>query len=236
MSSSRRSCLVLLAAILAAAIHLVAAPPLLAQKKSVKPGINKSFENPDVGQFVERFEREGREVYTQRNQVVELCKLDEGTAIADVGAGTGLYTRLFAKQVGDKGRVYAVDISKKFVDHVEATSREAGLNNVVGVVCSSDSCDLSPHSVDAVFICDTYHHFEFPEKTMKTIYQALRPGGRLLLIDFVREPGQSSEWILNHVRAGEAVVRKEIESVGFQFVDEKEIFDENYFLQFRKPD
>jgi predicted methyltransferase len=236
MSSSRQCYLVLLAVSVGASIQLVAAPPLLAQKKSVKPGINKSFENPDVEQFVERFEREGREVYTQRNQVVELCKLEEGTAIADVGAGTGLYSRLFAKQVGGTGRVYAVDISKKFVDHVEATSRKAGLNNIVGVVCSSDSCDLSPHSVDAVFICDTYHHFEFPEKTMKSIYHALRPGGRLLLIDFVREKGRSSEWILNHVRAGEAVVRKEIESVGFQFVDEKDIFEENYFLQFRKPD
>ena len=112
----------------------------------------------------------------------------------------------------------------------------AGLINVFGVVCGTDSCDLRPHSVDAVFICDTYHHFEFPEKTMKSILDALRPGGRLLLIDFVREEGESSEWILNHVRAGEAVVREEIESVGFEFVDEKEIFEQNYFLQFRKPD
>jgi ubiquinone/menaquinone biosynthesis C-methylase UbiE len=227
----------ILAAVTASAfLYLLLNQPLLAQKKSVKPGINKSFENPDVGDFVERFEREGREVYTKRHQVVELCQLDKGAAIADVGAGTGLYSRLFAKHVGEAGRVYAVDISKKFVDHVEATSRKEGLNNVVGVVCRQDSCDLEPASVDAVFICDTYHHFEFPQKTMKSIYDALRPGGRLFLIDFVREEGESSDWILNHVRAGEAVVRKEIASVGFEFVDEKEIFEQNYFLQFRKPE
>jgi ubiquinone/menaquinone biosynthesis C-methylase UbiE len=236
MNSRYRFRFVLSVVILFISMNVLATVPLLAQKKSVRPGINKSFEDPNVDQFVERFEREGREVYAQRLKVVELCKLDKGTAIADVGAGTGLYSRLFAKQVGSQGRVYAVDISKKFVDHVEASSRKQGLNNLVGVVCSSDSCDLSPHSVDAVFICDTFHHFEFPEKTMKSIFDALRPGGRLLLIDFIREEGVSSDWILGHVRAGEAVVRKEIESVGFEFVEKKEIFEQNYFLQFRKPD
>ncbi len=224
------------AMIAAVLLGFLATTPVVAQKQSVKPGINKSFEDPNVGDFVERFEREGREVYTKRLEVVDLCNLNAGTAIADVGAGTGMYSRLFAKKVGPQGRVYAVDISEKFVDHVEASSREQKLTNVVGVVCRPDSCDLPANAVDTVFICDTYHHFEFPEKTMKSIYEALRPGGRLFLIDFVREDGVSSEWILGHVRAGESVVRKEIESVGFQFVDEKDVFKENYFLQFRKPE
>jgi ubiquinone/menaquinone biosynthesis C-methylase UbiE len=236
MISCHRSCRILAALAVGVAICLLACRGVFAQKQSVNPGINKSFENPNVEDFVERFEREGREVYTKRHEVIKLCQLDKGAAVADVGAGTGLYSRLFARQVGSNGRVYAVDIAKKFVDHVEATSRKEGLNNIVGVVCSPDSCDLDPHSVDAVFICDTYHHFEFPQKTMKSVFDALRPGGRLFLIDFVREEGVSSDWILGHVRAGEAVVRKEIESVGFELVDEKDIFEQNYFLQFRKPD
>lgn len=209
--------------------------PATAQKKSVKPGINKSFENPNVEQFVERFEREGREIYDQREKVAQACGVREGMSIADVGAGTGLYTRLFAKRVGPKGRVYAVDIAKKFVDYVERTSREQQLKNVVGVVCKPDSVELPANSVDMVFICDTYHHFEFPQLTMGSIYRALRPGGTACVIDFQRIRGTSSDWVLNHVRAGQEVFRKEIEEAGFVYVRDVKLFKQNYFMLFRKP-
>ncbi len=205
-----------------------------AQKESVKPGINKPFEDPQVDAFVERFEKEGREIYDQREEAVAACGIKEGMAIADVGAGTGLYTRLFATQTGAKGRVYAVDIASKFVDHVLKTSRQQGLNNVVGIVCKPDSAELPPDSVDLVFICDTYHHFEFPQSTMESIFRAVRPQGMICLIDFQRIEGVSSDWILGHVRAGKEVVRKEIENAGFEFVDEVQLFQQNYFLKFRK--
>lgn len=205
-----------------------------AQKESVKPGINKSFENPNVGNFVERFEKEGREVYDKRNEVVKVCGIKDGMAIADVGAGTGLYTRLFAAETGKTGRVYAVDIAEKFVDHVIETSREEGLGNVVGVVCKADSVELPAHSVDMVFICDTYHHFEYPRSTMASIAKALRPGGVICLVDFERIEGVSSDWILGHVRAGKEVVRREIEESGFEMIEEIKLFQENYFLKFRK--
>ncbi len=205
-----------------------------AQKESVKPGINDQFKNPQVDSFVERFEKEGREIYDKREEVVAACGIKEGMNIADVGAGTGLYTRLFAEKTGPKGRVYAVDISDKFVDHVVASSREQGLANVVGVVCKSDSAELPPASVDVVFICDTYHHFEFPQSTMESIARAIRPGGNLCLIDFVRIEGVSSDWVLGHVRAGKEVFRKEVEEAGFEFVEEVKLLDQNYFLKFRK--
>ena len=134
----------------------------LAQKESVKPGINKPFENPEVGNFVERFEKEGRDVYDKRHEIVKACNVKKGMFIADIGAGTGLHTKLFAKAVGPRGRVYAVDIAAKFVDHVVKTAREQDLTNVVGVVCKADSVELSVKSVDMAFICDTYHHFEYP--------------------------------------------------------------------------
>jgi ubiquinone/menaquinone biosynthesis C-methylase UbiE len=220
---------------LAGALALLLAVPEAthAQKKSVKPGINKSFEDPNVTDFVERFEKEGREVYDQRHKVVELCGVQEGTAIADVGAGTGMYSRLFAAKAGKSGRVYAVDIAAKFIDHVVETSRAEGHNNVVGIVCKPDSVNLPPGSVDIVFICDTYHHFEFPQSTMDSIAKALRPGGTICLIDFERIEGVSSDWILGHVRAGKSVVQQEIEAAGFELVEEIDMFEQNYFLKFR---
>jgi FkbM family methyltransferase len=206
----------------------------LAQEKSVRPGINKPFENPDVKEFVGKFETESREIYAKRKDILEKCQVKPGLAVADVGAGTGLFTRLFAEAVGKEGKVYAVDIAPKFIEHIEKTCKEAGLKNVKGVVCKPDSAGLEEGSVDLVFICDTYHHFEFPNRTMASIHRALRPGGQVVLIDFHRVEGKSSEWVLGHVRAGQDVFVKEIESAGFKAVGEEKFLKENYFVRFEK--
>ncbi len=207
-----------------------------AQEKSVRPGINKPFENPDVREYQGKFEVESREIYAQRKEIVAACKLKPGMAVADVGAGTGLFTRLFAQEVGLQGKVYAVDIAAKFIEHIEKTCRELGLKNVVGIVCTESATKLPPASVDLVFACDTYHHFEFPYKTMASIHEALRPGGQLVIIDFHRIEGKSREWVLNHVRAGQVIVTKEIESCGFKFVGEEKLLKENYLMRFEKVD
>jgi ubiquinone/menaquinone biosynthesis C-methylase UbiE len=205
-----------------------------AQEKSVRPGINKPFENPDVPEYIGKFETESREIFSQRKEILTACDLKPGMAVADIGAGTGLFTRLFAKQVGPKGKVYAVDIASRFIEHIEKTCKDADIKNVVGLVCTADSARLPARSVDVVFICDTYHHFEFPFRTMASIHEALRPGGRVILIDFHRIEGKSREWVLNHVRAGQEVVVKEIESSGFKKVAEKKLLKENYFVIFEK--
>lgn len=208
---------------------------LIAQEKSVKPGINKSFESPDVPKFVERFEREGRDVFDHQKEILAALQLKPGMKVADVGAGTGLFTRQFSPRVGPCGKVYAVDISEEFTSHIEQTAKEDGLTNIETVVCKADSVELPPNSVDLVFICDTYHHFEFPYKTMKSIHRALKPGGNVVLIDFVRVEGVSDEWTLGHVRAGQDVFTKEILDSGFVQIDEKlDLLDESYFIRFRK--
>jgi ubiquinone/menaquinone biosynthesis C-methylase UbiE len=208
---------------------------VVAQEKSVRPGINDPFQNPDVEKYTKTFEGESREIYAQRDKVVDACKLKPAMVVADVGAGTGLYTRLFAKAVGADGQVFAVDIAPKFLEHIQKTSRAAGLKNVTPVLCNPDSVDLPANSIDVAFICDTYHHFEFPEKTMLSLHRALKPGGRVIVVDFHRIPGKSSDWVLGHVRAGQDVVEKEIASCGFKKTDEvKELLKENYFVVFTK--
>src|SRR5262249_51579483 len=162
----------------------LAAYPALTQEKSVRPDINKPFENPDLKKYLGVFEGESREIFAKRREIVATCKVKPGLAIADVGAGTGFVTRLFAKQVGPKVRVYAVDIAPKFLEHIAQTCKEAGITNMTTVACTQTSAELPPESVDLVFICDTYHHFEFPFKTMASLYRALKPGGQLILIDF----------------------------------------------------
>ncbi|MDG2387705.1 MAG: class I SAM-dependent methyltransferase [Planctomycetaceae bacterium] len=216
-------------------VFLIAGSPLFAQEKSVKPGINKSFETPDVPKFIERFEREGRDVFDHQKQILAALDLKQGMKVADVGAGTGLFTRLFSPRVGSCGKVYAVDISDEFVTHIQKTAKEQRLINIETVVCTPDSVELPSNTVDLVFICDTYHHFEYPYKTMRSIHQALKQGGEVVLIDFQRVEGVSDEWTMGHVRAGQSVFTKEILDSGFVQIDEKlDLLDESYFVRFRK--
>src|SRR5262245_48150733 len=223
---------------LAAAIFLLSLGTVTrSQDKSVKPGINDPFKNPDIEKFAKTFEVESREVYALREKIVAACKLKPGMVVADVGAGTGLFTRLFAPAVGPKGKVLAVDISEKFLDHINKTCKEAKITNVETVKCTDTSAELPENSADMVFICDTYHHFEYPLRTMTSIRKALKPGGRVVVVDFHRIPGKSSEWILGHVRAGQEVVIKEVEEAGFKKVDEeKDILKENYLVVFEKAE
>lgn len=76
-----------------------------AQKESVNPGINKQFEKPNVKEFIGRFEHEGRDSFDHRNEIVRECQIKPGMTVADIGAGTGLFTRMFSPLVGPKGRV-----------------------------------------------------------------------------------------------------------------------------------
>lgn len=206
-----------------------------AQQKSVNPGINSRFENPNVDTFVGMFEREGRDAFDHRDEIVKECRIAPGMTVADIGCGTGLFTRMFSPLVGPEGKVYAVDISDKFVEHVVKIARDAGMTNVVGVVCSPGSAKLPDGSADLAFICDTYHHFEFPQRTLASIRRALKPDGNLILIDFKRIDGESSAWIMGHVRAGQEVFTKEITDAGFRQINEKKgLLKESYFVRFAK--
>ena len=220
---------------LLSASAVLSALPCLAQEKSVRPGINDPFKDPDVKKYVETFEGESREVFNKRKEIVKAVKLKESDVVADVGAGTGLFTRLFAAEVKDKGKVYAVDISQKFLDHIAKLNKDAGVTNVTTVLCKEDSAELAAGTIDLAYICDTYHHFEFPQRTMGSIHKALKPGGRVVLVDFRRVKGESSDFVMNHVRAGQDVVEKEVTGSGFKKVgEEKGLLKENYMIEFEK--
>lgn len=208
-----------------------------AQEESVRPGINKSFLAPDaeVEQWVERFEGESREVFDRREKIADALQLKPGMSVADVGAGTGLFTRLMAERVGKEGKVYAVDIAPKFLEHIDSVARKLEQPQIKTVLGTDDSPNLSENSIDLVFTSDTYHHFEFPHRMMTAIHKALKPKGRVIIVDFIREEGKSSEWTLEHVRAGQDVVEQEIIAAGFKKVEQIDVgLRENYFLVFEK--
>lgn len=208
----------------------------LAAETSVKPGINADFTSPSaqLDRWIKSFEGESREIFAHRADILKSVGLRPGQHVADVGAGTGLFTALFAREVGPKGRVFAVDIAPVFLNHIRNRAAESGLSNVVTVLATPKSSGLPAASVDVVFICDTYHHFEFPRNTLASIHDALRRRGEIVLIDFKRVPGVSTDWVLNHVRAGQEVFAAEIREAGFEQVTEYPVLKDNYMVRFRK--
>jgi predicted methyltransferase len=210
----------------------------MAQQQSVKPGINDQFKdsNLKVEEWAGRFETESREVFQHRQKIVEATGVKPDSTVADVGAGTGLFTMLFADAVGPAGKVLAVDIAPPFLAKIRERAKAAGRPNVETVLGTDKDTKLPESAVDLVFICDTYHHFEFPQATLATIHRALKPGGLLVLVDFQRIPGKSSDWVLGHVRAGKETFLKEIMAAGFEMVDEAAFLEENYFVRLRKRD
>ena len=206
----------------------------LAQEESVNPGINEHFEDPDVETWIARFEREERDVYARREEIAGVLELRPGMDVADIGAGTGFFSVLFARQVGPLGTVYAVDISDSFVKETVDRAERLGLENVEGVVNPVDSIQLADGSIDVAFVCNTYHHFEYPFKMLESIRSALRPDGRLVIVDYERVRGVTREFIFDMVRAGKGTFTDEIRDAGFDLVEEVPFSDEVYILEFRQ--
>ncbi|MDX1487408.1 MAG: methyltransferase domain-containing protein [Acidiferrobacterales bacterium] len=197
------------------------------------PAVNRPYVNPEFEQWVARFERPGREVYDRRHEIITATGVQPGMVIADIGAGTGLFTRLFSAAVGPSGKVIAVDVSRVFIDNILRIARERGLGNVEGIVNTQTDTLLSAGSIDLAFLSDTYHHFEQPLSMMTSIHRSLRPGGTLVVIDFQKH-GQSSDWVKDHVRAGSETVIEEIEAAGFEFAGQEKFLHDNYFLRFMR--
>lgn len=209
---------------------------LAAQQPTITPTakeLNKSFDD-DAAQWTERFEHEGRAIYDKRFEILDAMALKPGMDVADIGAGSGLISRLIARRVAPGGVVYAVDIAKNMVDHIAKTAEEEKITNLKPVLGAPHSPKLAPNSVDLVCIIDSYHHFEYPRDMLAEINKALRPNGVLVLIDFKRIEGVSRDFILKMVRAGEGTFTDEFLNAGFELVERRDdMFPENYLLMFK---
>lgn len=219
-----RFCLALLSALVCVGAH----------GQGASPDINEQYRHPSYERWRQGLESEGREVYDKRLAIVDAVGPKPGMAVADIGAGTGLFTQLFAARVQPGGRVYAVDIAQEFVDGIVRRTRAARLDNVTGIVSTQTDTRLAESSVDVAFVSDAYHHFENPRAMLASIRRALRPGGTLVIVDYERIPGTSPNWVLNHVRAGKEGFRAEIEAAGFRYAEEVKLMSDNYFLRFRR--
>jgi ubiquinone/menaquinone biosynthesis C-methylase UbiE len=207
------------------------------QETNVRPGINQRWKSDNITPLIDLLESADRDIYAHRVELAKIANPSTGSTVADVGAGSGFMVEEFSKMVGAKGKVYAVDINLKLLEQIEQRAKQRGLNNIQTILATDDSSRLAPNSIDLVFICDTYHHFEYPRSTLRSIFEALKPSGQLVLVEFKRIPGKSPDWIMDHIRAGREVFVQEISDAGFSYIQEHEaqFIPRNYVLRFRKP-
>ena len=125
-----------------------------------------------------------RSAETEVPRLVALLELTPGASIADVGAGFGAWTVQFARWTGPEGRVYATEIGGRQLEALREIAEREGLSNVTVVEGAADATNLPPACCDGILVRDAFHHFTEPEAMILSLAAALKPGGRLAIIDF----------------------------------------------------
>lgn len=179
--------------------------------------------------WLERAEREDEE---RPRIAVRLLKLQPGQTVADIGAGSGYYTELLSGAVGPAGTVYATDIQAEMLGLLEQRIRARKLTNVKPVLSSEDDVRLPPESLDLALLVDVYHEFSKPQKMLGAIHAALKPGGRLVLLEFRKE--DPAVPIREEHKMSVAEVRAELESERFRFERVLNDLPWQHILMFRK--
>lgn len=177
-------------------------------------------------------ERANREREERTDLVVEHMELDPHAVVADIGAGSGYFTFRISSEV-PHGRVLAVDIQPEMLAVIERRKESAGTSNVEAVLGTPMDPNLPNASVDAALMVDAYHEFSNPREMMTALVQALRPGGRVFLVEY-REEDPSVPIKPLH-KMSEAQARREMEAVGLEFVENRSMLPQQHFLIFRKP-
>jgi SAM-dependent methyltransferase len=177
-------------------------------------------------------ERPDRENEEQPDLVIKALKLKPGQTVADIGAGTGYYTRRLAKIVGDKGTVLAVDIQPEMLQMLTNKMAEAKIANVKPILGTTTNPNLPAASVDLILMVDVYHEFDFPFEMVSSMCPALKPGGRIAFVEFRKEDPKVP--IKEVHKMSESQVKKEMSVQPLQWVETIETLPMQHLILFRK--
>lgn len=186
-------------------------------KKGSYDGIGKWYKGREIAyvmgyQGIGWLERSAREKEENVSQLIKNMKIQESDVIADIGAGSGYHTFRMAK-LAKKGAVYAVDIQEEMLISIERNKSNSEINNVKTILGSEKSINLPENSVDKVLMVDVYHEFRFPVEMINSIKKALKPSGRIYLIEYRSEDPKVPIKELHKMSEKQAI--KEMEAAGF---------------------
>jgi ubiquinone/menaquinone biosynthesis C-methylase UbiE len=200
-------------------------------------GIGKFYMGREIAhvmgyQGAEWLERTERVEEERPDQVVEQMKLKPTDVVADVGAGTGYFSFRIGRAV-KQGKVFAVDIQPEMLAVIEKRKGQLKVDNVVALRGSETDANLPENSVDVALLVDVYHEFSFPREMMMSVVKALKPGGRVVQIEYRGEdPGVPIKRV--H-KMTVAQCRKEMSAVGLAWKETKEFLPQQHFIVYEKP-
>ncbi len=159
-------------------------------------------------------ERPEREVEERPQRVIDALQIKPGQTIVDLGAGSGYYSFRIAALVGERGKVLAVDVEPQMLQLISERATRAGIKNVTAVRSTARDPNLPANSVDLLFMVDVYHELEFPFEMMVKVREALKPAGRVALIEYRAEDPQVM--IKPVHKMSERQIIRELEAAGFR--------------------
>ncbi len=177
-------------------------------------------------------ERGVRQREERTDLLIANLPLEDSSVVADIGAGTGFFSFPVARRV-PAGRVFAVDIQQEMLDIIERRKAKGGGSNIETVLGSTTNPNLPAETVDLAFIVDAYHEFSYPLEMSQAIFSALKPGGRLVLIEYRGEDAAVPIKRLHKMTQQQA--RKEMGAVGFLWEDTLDFLPQQHFMIFTKP-
>ena len=200
-------------------------------------GIGKFYMGREIAhvmgyQGAEWLERPERIEEERPDQVVEQMKLQPADVVADVGAGTGYFSFRISRVV-KQGKVFAVDIQPEMLAVIEKRKKELKVDNVIAVKSEETEANLQDNSVDVALLVDVYHEFSFPREMMQSMVKALKPGGRVVQIEYRGEDPDVPIKRLHKMTVSQA--RKEMAAVGLAWKETKNFLPQQHFIVYEKP-
>lgn len=169
-------------------------------------------------------ERDSRQ---KPDEVIKTIGLRPGQVIVDIGAGEGYFMRRFARAVSPEGKAIGLEIKADLVEKMNEDARSAGLANYEARLVATDDPKLAPDSVDVIFLCDTYHHIDSRVEYFRKVRQALKAGGRLVILDMVRSKRNADHSVIR-----EDVI-EELQQAGYRLRKEYDmLMPRQYFFEF----
>jgi arsenite methyltransferase len=187
----------------------------------------------DIQQYLEHLDRAERDTDQQPERVIETLGLQPGLSVADIGAGSGYFTRRFVQAVTEKGKVYAVDVEPDMLQYAQAGIARMPIPSAVEfILAQPDNPQLPRQSVDLIFLCNVYHHLNDRPAYFSNVRPSLKPGGRIAVIDFYHDARSGDVGFpRKHLVARDTVV-EEMAEAGFQLAREHTFLTRQYFLEF----
>ncbi len=207
------------------------------EKTPSRDGIGKVYMGREISHVVSQhaigwLERKDREGEEKPSLILDQLDLQDDSVIADIGAGSGYFSFLLAPLV-PKGKVLAVDIQQEMLDFIEAKKKLKKVAHIETLLGTIEDTRLPENTVDLAILVDAYHEFSHPREMATSIYKGLKPGGRIILLEYRGEDPSVPIKPLHKMTVKQ--VTQEMEAVGLEFVEVRDFLPIQHFFIFQKP-